>query len=285
LKKWRKKMKKTTIVLVLLFFGYGLFANDARVLPLGIGRVSINPSYSFVTGEYDDLRNFIRHDEVSTRLFNLGFALDYGLFNWITASVQWAPGWTSWSDESAAPNDISELFAGAKIQLLGVQAPFRSDEFRFLITPGVFIPLLDNHIFAVGARFHFDWAFNRNFFVTLSNETLFYPGNQDFSNTGPGFYDINEDVNYSLRFGIGSVFTTPITNGINFTVGLPASYRFLPASQHSITVNPHMSLFFNTPLPLEFKFQYYAPLWGMNSIARHNASLEVRLYFPLLPGR
>ena len=275
-------MKKIMIVLALLFLASSLFAQDAGVLPAGSGRVSVTPSYSFITGEYDDLRNFERFDDTSMRLFSLGLALDYGLLNWLTASVQWIPGVAISSEAYDNVSDVSELFVGAKIQLLGEQGHFRSSEFRFAIAPGVFVPLMENQVFAAGARFYFDWIFNRNFFVTLSNETLFFPGNQNFRNAGPEFYGIDEDVNYSLRFGIGSVFTAPIANGIDFTVGLPATYRYLPVPQHSIVVSPHASLFFtNTRFPLEFKFQYDAPLWGMSSLARHNASLHVRMYFAL----
>ena len=279
-------MKKMTIVLALLLLASGLFARDASVLPSETGRFSVAPGYSFATGEYDDLRIFERYNAASMRLFNLGLALDYGAFNWLTASIQWEPGLTLSSDSNANVNNVSELFVSAKMQLLGEQALLRSGEFRFAIAPGVFIPLMNNHIFAIGARFYFDWIFNRNFFVNLYNETLFFPGNQDFRNAGPEFYGVSADVNYSLRFGIGSAFTTPIANGVDLTVGFPATYRHLPVPQHSIFVNPNISLFFADmlPLPMEFKLQYDIPLWGMNSLARHNVSLLVRMYFAL-PGR
>jgi hypothetical protein len=179
---------------------------------------------------------------------------------------------------------MSELFVGAKIQLLGPQAPFRSDEFRFAMTPGVQIPLMEDQALAAGARLDFDWIFNRNFFVSLYNETLFYPGEQEFSQTVPEFHDIDGDLNYDYRltFGIESVYTIPIGGGIDFTVGLPMVYRFLPVPRHSIDATPHASLLFTSmPLPLEFKFQYGVPIWGRSSIARHTASLQVRMYFAL----
>ena len=276
-----EKVKKKSMVFIFLLLCSILLAQDAKVMPQWAGRFTVTPSFSFATGVHDDLRNFDRFDEPSARMFNLGVGAEYGVLNWITAVVHWLPGWAAWSDTDAAANDISELFVGAKIQLLGEQAPFTSNEFRFTIAPGVVLPLVNDQVFALGVNFYFDWIFNRNFFVTLSNETLFFPGNQDFSGAGPAFSGINEDANFSLRFGIGSVFTAPIANGIDFAVGLPASYLFLPDThQHNLGVNPHASLFFrNTPLPLEFKFQYYVPLWGRNSIARHDASLLIRMYF------
>jgi len=257
-------MKKVSVVLVFMFLTFGLFARDANVLPMGTGRLSVMPGYSFATGEYDDLRNLDRFDEVSMRFFGLGFGLEYGVLSWITASAQWAPGWIPWSDENAAADNVSELFVGVKMLLLGERAPFESGEFRFAAAPGVFIPLTENQEFAIGARFYFDWLFNRNFFVNLYNETLFFP----------------EDADYSLHFGIGSVFTTPIANGLDFTLGLPATYRYLSDRQHSLGISPHVSLFFtDTPLPLEFKFQYDFPLWGMNSTAWHSVSMQIRFYF------
>jgi len=237
-------------------------------------------AYSFASGEFDDLRNFDRFNEASMRLFNLGFGLDYGINSWITAGAQWVPGLSPWSDKNANANDISEIYLGAKFQVLGENAPLRSEEFRFSIAPGVFIPLMDKHIFAVGSRFYFDWLFNRNFFVNLYNETLFFPGNQDFRNAGPDFYGVSGDLDYSLSFGIGSTFTAPICDGIVLSLSLPATYRYLPVPMHNLGINPNMSLLFtDTPLPLEFKFQYDFPLWGMSSLARHNTSFQLMAYF------
>ena len=274
-------MKKIAIIFIFLLLSFGLFAQDARVMPSGVGRFNIKPSFSFTAGEYDGQGNFDRFDEFQARLFNLGFGVDFGVLDWLTVSAQWASGWALWADEDAVANDLSELFVGVKILLLGQQAPFASSDFRFSVAPGVFVPLVTDHIFAFGARFYFDWIFNRNFFVTLSNETMFFPFDEDFANAGPDFSGIKGDANYSLRFGIGSVFNTPITGGLDFAVGLPASYRFLPYPQHSLDINPHVSLFFrNTFLPLELKLQYYIPLWGRDSITRHDLSLLFRIYFP-----
>jgi len=277
-------MKKITIFIFMLVC-YGLFAQDARVMPAGTGRFNIMPSFSFATGERDAGGNFERFGSVQERLFNLGFGADLGVLDWLTVSAHWFPGWVARSDENTVTNNVSELFVGAKIQLLGEKAPFTSGEFRFAVNPGVYVPLITDQAFAFVTRFYFDWIFNRNFFVSLTNETMIFPGNQDFADAGPDFAHIRGNANYSLRFGLGSTFTAPITEGIDLTVGLPASYRYLPYPQHSLGVNPHVSFFFrNTALPLELKLQYYFPLWGRDTRARHDASLLFRIYFPPPPS-
>ena len=54
-------------------------------------------------------------------------AIEFGVTDWMSAAVQWAPGWNVWSefdnpgiwlDDNAGTNGPFDVFAGAKIQVL-----------------------------------------------------------------------------------------------------------------------------------------------------------------------
>ena len=357
-------MKKIlALSLILLALGSFVFADDAKVMPMMVGRVYVAPTFSFAPGGYDTDGKYHSYDD-TVKLFNLGFALEYGVINWITAAIQWAPGWTPWSDVKGAAgplgnysedlntNGVADLFVGAKVQIVGEKAPVQTSQFRAAIAPGIIIPLpgpdfedelsdvmagkkatvssMDRHVFAAGARLYFDWIINEHFYLNLYNETLFYPVKQDLNKdsptfagikanptTGGAFNSIDGKVNYKYRltFEIEPVFTTSIADGISFTAGLPVNYRYIPTydysfsygalagtgldiaakkafndnlntdPQHSLSLKPNVLLFFTkTPLPLEFKLQYGLPIWGQNSMARHDITLQIRVYFAL-PGR
>ena len=159
-------MKKLVALSVLLLcFGAFAFADDAITMPQGVGRFYVAPSFTFANGGFDDdgkLRDF----SDPLQVFNLGFALEYGILPWITAAVQWVPGWTPWSDAKPAAlgalapaaaelgmtsadilkgdvttNGVADLFVGAKLQILGDAGPVENDMFRFAVAPGVIIPL------------------------------------------------------------------------------------------------------------------------------------------------
>ena len=276
-------MKKFLVLgLALLLLSSALFADDAKVMPSKVGRLYVAPTYSFADGTYDNDGNKKDFTNGSVKLFNLGFALEYGVIDWITAAIQWVPGWTPWSDLKGATdmdntniNGVADLFAGAKIQLAGEQAPVKTSAFRFSVAPGVIIPLpgpdfeeeiknqlsgkdatlasMDKHVFAAGARVYFDYIFNKNFFVNLYNETIFYPLEGDLNKDGPTFYatkaglaaaqsnplimDIDGKVNYKykLTFELEPVVTVPILSGVTFTAGLPVNYKFTPAREYSYT--------------------------------------------------
>ena len=351
-------MKKTIACgLLLLAMGSLAFADDAKVMPKMVGRVYIAPTFSFASGGFDENGSSTKFNDGSLKVFNLAFAVEFGIIDWITAAVQWTPGWTPWSDLKAVTgyddtntNGMADLFAGAKIQILGENAPVTNSMFRFAAAAGIIIPLrgpdfedelknvmagkqatmasMDNHVFAAGARLYFDWIISDYFFINLYNETVFYPVRQDLNKDGPAFAgvkaaaggvfdDVDGEVNYRYRltFEIEPVFTNPMAEGLRFTAGLPVTYRYIPAyeysfgfpsgmadplktaaqdaflgdgalntdPQHSLYITPNVSVFFTkTPLPLEFKLQYGIPVWGQNiAAARHNVTLQVRVYFAI----
>jgi hypothetical protein len=355
-------MKKLPLFALILILAAGaVFGEDAKTMPKMVGRLWLAPTFAFAPGGYDtdgDYESF-GSGEKSLKMFNLGFALEYGIIDWITAAIQWAPGVNVWSDvDYAIPLDptgtvvsdssvnvdgVADLFVGAKFQIAGAAAPLKTDRLRFAIGPGVKIPLpgpdfedqmenvlnndpvtaenLDKHVFGVGARVYFDYIFNEHFFINLYNETIFYPieGDiEDSSLTGygtlatfkaMGVSDLEGKVNYGydLTFELEPVFSTSLGSGITFTAGLPVNYSYTPAYSYSISTNvpgaesqvedalendpshtlkvkPNVNFFFTSWfLPTEIGLTYAIPVWGKSTLARHEITLKVKLYFAL-PG-
>jgi hypothetical protein len=216
-------MKKVLFFALVLTLAAGaVFGDDAKAMPKMVGRLWIAPTFAFAPGAYDTDGNYKGYGsgEGAVKFFNLGFALEYGVIDWITAAIQWAPGVNVWSDvdmsalkgngSSVNVNGVADLFVGAKVQIAGEKAPVKTDRLRFAIGPGVKIPFpdpnyenqyanfqsggavtasnLDKHVFGAGARLYFDYIFNEHFFINLYNETIFYPIKGDVEKSGYSGY-------------------------------------------------------------------------------------------------
>jgi hypothetical protein len=291
-------MKKMLIFgLALLLLSSMMFAEDAKVMPMMVGRLYVAPLFSFAPGSFDKDGTYEKYNNGVVKAFNMGLVLEYGVISWISAAIQWTPGWTPVSDaKPAAPaslgvkgdvnsNGFADIFAGFKIQLAGEKAPVKTSMFRFSVAPGVVIPIkgpdfnhevdiinngdpatiksMDKHVFALGGRVYFDYLVNKNFFINIYNETMFYPVDQDLNRDGPtlafarkaipagiaekagagagtlatnAFKDTGGEVNYNYRttFELEPVFTMPITKGLSFTAGLPLNYRYIPEFNYYI---------------------------------------------------
>jgi hypothetical protein len=185
-------------------------ANDAQVLPARVGRFYLAPTYAFVPGAFDEDGKYQKTDGDVTQLFNLGFALEYGIIDWITAGIQWVPGVNVWSEiggmDKANLNGVADILAGARIQIVGPNAPVANETVRFAVVPGVMIPLpgpdyeeqmknmaknekytvlnADNHVFGVGGDLTFDYIINEQFFINLFGEFIAYPVKGKLSKSG-----------------------------------------------------------------------------------------------------
>ncbi len=341
-------MKKLVcfIIIGLILGSMAAFADDAKVMPARVGRVYVAPLYAFSNGTYDSEWKYEKNKDNAgdLKLFNLGFAVEYGVIDWITAAVQWAPGWTIWSDIDQGASDaevningVYDLFVGAKIQLVGEKAPVKTSMFRVAFAPGVKIPLpghdfeeefdnmnsgdpfsgknADKHVFGFGARGYFDYIINDNFYVNLYGEFIYYPIKADLEDTGVegygrslvlkamGLPDVEVDYGYDLTLEVEPHFDMPITEGLNFSAGLPIKFVMSPGVKYSkeypalmslsgpvpivdqgftfaMHLVPNVSFFFTrTLLPLEFKLSYNFPVLGQNTNAVHNVNLQMKVYF------
>jgi hypothetical protein len=152
-------MKKCTalVILGILCGALFVFAEDAKTMPARMGRFYLAPSFSFANDAWDKDGDKVdlTDGNGAIKMFNLGFAVEYGIIDWITGAVQWAPGWNIWSDVDLVQNfgslgnkeidanlkGFGDIFVGAKIQIVGAAAPVKSSALRFAIGPGIKIPL------------------------------------------------------------------------------------------------------------------------------------------------
>jgi hypothetical protein len=208
-------MKKIiSIVLVLVATGVTyLFGDSAELLPAGLFRFRIAPIFNFANGSFDEDGKYHAYEkeEGASKAYSTGFALEYGVLNWLSLALQWTPGWVAWSDvdqnlgtdSKVNANGVSDLFAGVAVQIVGQQAPVKSELFRFTVAPGVKIPLPgadalneyenwrngrvvtaanpDNHSLGLGGRAYFDFIpiipgfLNERLVLNLYGEFIGYP--------------------------------------------------------------------------------------------------------------
>jgi hypothetical protein len=277
-------MKKLlAVILVLMCLGTALFADDAKTMPKKVGRLWLAPTFLFAPGDYDDSGEYDAYDdgEGSLKGLNFGFALEYGVIDWITAAVQWAPGWTAWSDvdmdladlsstSKVNANGLADLFVGAKIQIVGEKAPIQSSNIRLAFGPGVKIPLPgqdfkeqfenaqknddvtgannDYHVLGAGARVYFDYVLNENFFINLYNETLFYPLKSDIENSSLNDYA----TFYGAKGQLATTYLNPaIMNGeAEVGYGYDLTFELEPIFSADIAEG----VTFSAGLPVNYKF-------------------------------
>ncbi|MDR1747688.1 MAG: hypothetical protein LBR47_01345 [Spirochaetaceae bacterium] len=312
-------MKKVWLLIAagIICVGTMAFAEDAKVLPARVGRLTIAPAFAFANDVYDtDGKSQSLSGSGALKAFNLGFALEYGIIDWITAAVQWAPGWNIWSDVElenpftgkdldATINGVYDIFLGAKLQIVGENAPVKSSMFRAAVAPGVIIPLpgvdvgeeliaglqgktfvaanIDRHVFGFGARGYFDYLISELFYINLYTEYIAFP----IENS-----DTKETYGWQLTFELEPHFDINIVNGITLGAGIPVNFRMTPDTKfdgvkqdddsYILAIKPNISCFITTlPLPLELELGYSLPLAGKNERATNSLSLLVKLYLKI----
>ena len=137
------------------------------------------------------------------------------MIDWISAAVQWAPGWNVWSatkngslipplgfdGANLSANGPYNIFAGTKIQIIGPKAPVANETIRLAAAAGVKIPVKtpdaaywadqfaaatgtgewlgasnDKPLWGLGARAYFDYVLNEMFYFNLYSEFIYYLG-------------------------------------------------------------------------------------------------------------
>jgi hypothetical protein len=246
-----------------------VMADDAKVMPAGVIRTYIVPSYVFGDQKFDADGEKVDGDEQS--YFNLGAAIEFGINDFITAAVQWAPGYNvtgeneafdAYPGEGAATGPF-EIFAGAKFQIVGPAAPVANDKFRFAVAPGVLIPaafgydaeeeftnimtgedfqvLPTKNAFGIGARAYADYVINEKVFLNLySQYKYFFPVDKEKTDainfagaTGAGADQV--DYGYELTLEFEPHFDTLVADGISLGLGLPVTYVMTPKVKYDDT--------------------------------------------------
>jgi hypothetical protein len=322
-------MKRLVIVLLLVALAAFVFADDALVLPKGVLRTYLTGAYAFASQEWDqdgDKGDFVNIAADSLNAVNLGGAVEFGVIDWISAAVQWAPGWTVWSaTKNGTPpynkllvNGPYDVFAGAKIQVIGPKAPVASEKIRLAAAPGVKIPVKgpdaaywteqataagtggewvasynDKPLWGLGARGYFDYVLNDKFYINLYSEFIYYLGKvkgNEYSVPTIGLGATELTLGYDLTLELEPHFEMMFGEGLRLGAGLPVTFTQSPeikfddvaqadTDSYLLTVGPNVSFFLlKSFIPMEFKLGYTLPLIGKNAIATNTLVLQVKLY-------
>jgi hypothetical protein len=276
-------MKKILIGVLLLALAAAVFADDALVLPKGVLRVYLTGAYAFFNQAFDvdgEKADPAGYDALNA--INLGGAIEFGVLDWISAAVQWAPGWTIWSATDngtiVAPgidyanltaNGPYNIFAGAKVQIIGPDAPVKNERIRLAAATGVKIPVNaadpdywsdqitaattgeewagvypDKPLWGLGARGYFDVVLNDMFYVNLYSEFIYYIGTVKREALGVSdwaavnlLFQPNSDVSvgYDLTVEAEPHFQTTFGNGIRLGAGVPVTFSQSPELKYGDT--------------------------------------------------
>ncbi len=244
-------------------------ADDALIAPRGTLRILLATSYFFTDGRYsnswshdsgDADADFIDHEgNPDVTGLNVGLEIELGITDWISATLDWNPGWTAWSDfvaaqvdppptlgyENADINGIRDLTALANLELIGIRSPvLTSDNMRLIWSPGIIIPLpgadaekelekawdgkewhIDNarRAFGLSSRLSFDYVASKLFYINLANSLSYY-----FERNETSIYSPTEKA--SIAYGIEVQFEIephiefPIEEGIRMRFALPVAF-------------------------------------------------------------
>jgi hypothetical protein len=249
----------------LVVLAASVFADDALVLPKGVLRTYLTGAYAFASQEWDengDKADFGFFDSVNA--LNLGGALEFGVIDWISAAVQWAPGWTVWSAtknglgpfENLLVNGPYNIFAGAKIQAIGPKAPVASEKIRLAAAAGVKIPLKtpdadywveqatkagtgdkwvasynDKPLWGIGGRAYFDYVLNKMIYFNLYSEFIYYLGKvrgDEYSVDTMGLGASELTLGYDLTLEAEPHFEMMLGDGLQLGAGLPVTLTMSP---------------------------------------------------------
>ena len=215
-------MKKTVIIMLLLCLVLPVFADDALVLPAGVFRFTLVPSYDFVPGAYGTNGSYTGYNAGQGKVtaFDAAAALEYGVNDWISAAVQWTPGWnmsssvdTNWATVPVGPrtsnanvNGLYDAVHRCKGSDCGRKSPglqrersvlrgsrrhgaVRRCEFcqqqwtNYTNGNNVTVANVDIQTLGLGSRIYLDYVFSPAFFLNLYSQFLYYPGTVAFKDT------------------------------------------------------------------------------------------------------
>jgi hypothetical protein len=315
--------------LLLLGFITPLFADDALMIPENVIRFRVIPSATFTSQYFDpdgDREDGVVSDAGAVAdgatQYNLSFALEYGVTDWITAALQWTPGWNfattldepvavqPFGNDNIVVKGLNDLFIGAKVQIIGENAPVPNEQHRFAIAAGAIAPLstydaeeeqenliagddfrplrTGRDVWGFGARLYYDFVVNESFFINLYNETIFYPEQERETILNPDGSDYA--YGYKATFELEPQYETMISDGVRFSAGLPLIFLTTPeieidgtavddSESYTFSVGPNVSFFLlDAPWPIDLELQYRADLFGKNAQVQNSVVLQIKNY-------
>jgi hypothetical protein len=307
----RKSLLAMALLLIACWFS---IADDAIVLPKGVFRARVIPSYTMGSQEFDADGNKVDAG-MDIKVIALSGAFELGIVDQVTFGVKWAPGYYIWSDVSTSDKmkmaGAADLEIGAKAQILGNQGFVKSDAARVALSAGAIVPL-DKYdeagefanamagndfrltspsyaqTFGFGGKLDADYALNEMFFFNLHGELKYYLKGE----VSAGFLSPKVETEYGLvmvgefephaEFALGESASlnigVPVTfsaNGANTFAGVEDD----TSAAQVLTLGPSLSLMTKLgALPVEAQVQYSLPLMGKNVAAMSTLSLQLKIF-------
>jgi hypothetical protein len=182
-----------------------------------------------------------------------------------------------------------------------------------------------NSSFGAGLQTAFDYFITPNFYINLFNEIRLHTA-EDFAEAGieaygtwafasgssqqqggPALSEPGEVYpGYDLKLEIEPTFQTPISESVNFTGSLAATWAYSPgqsfvedltpaqggaalqsriedtvfSEEQTVSLGPSVAFFVTSlPLPMEFQLDATIPVWGQNAQARNTFAFQWEIYF------
>jgi hypothetical protein len=275
-------MKKALVLLLLVAMVAPVFAEDAKVLPQGVGRLYTVPGFAWASAEFDDDGDKEDLDD-SIQFANFAGALEYGALPWISVGLKWIPGYVYYSDlgvDNATANGASDLEIGAKMQIVGPNAPVASSAVRWTVTPGVLVPLAgpdwseefanrnagkefvaqapSNHALGLGFQTAVDYVVNDSFFVSLFGEGRFYQAKEfkdvnleaggTYASIASGSFEVDQPGTALDGQTISGIAVAPPTQDVNLGYDLNLEL----AAHYETTISQGVR--FGANLPVDFRY-------------------------------
>lgn len=276
-------MKKALVLLLLVAMVAPVFAEDAKVLPQGVGRLYTVPGFAWASASFDDDGNKDDLDD-TIQFANFAAALEYGALSWVSVGLKWIPGYVYYSDlgvDNATANGASDIEIGAKMQIVGPNAPVASDAVRLTVTPGVFVPLAgpdwseefanrnagkefvaqapSNHALGLGFQTAVDYIVNDSFFVSLFGEGRFYQAKEfkDVNLTAAGTHAGIAATDDFTVSGTGTALDGQTISGVSVApptqdVDLGYDLNLELAAHYETTISQGVR--FGANLPVDFRY-------------------------------
>lgn len=252
-------MKKMLILLMALAILAPAFADDAKVLPKGVLRLTFvfaSNSFDESYGDDGELGPGAGYGEVTALV--LGTALEYGVTDQIAAAVQWTPAYVVSSSfendpvptSDANANGLADLFIGAKVQIIGAKGFIPNEMFRLAFAAGALVPLdnpdwqaeVDHALAAedykvnspstqaigLGFRAYFDWVINKMFYLNLYNQTIFYLPVTKGAFEVPVVTENEYEYGYKLTFEVEPHFDYSFSDKVSVSAGVPVTFTMGP---------------------------------------------------------
>ena len=272
-------MKKLFITLLLTVLAFGLYADNAKVLPKGVFRLTLTDTYASFDEAYDD--DGEAQDYIEFKMDLVGGAFELGLTNQINLGIQWAPAAVVWSDvdvENALYTGLDKLFIGFKTQVVGESGYVSNNKIRLCLAPGVVLPLqkydgeaeftsaitgdefqlksVDNEAIGLGGRLYLDYQVNEELFVNLYSEAIY---NLPVTRTLDAMYSTavyEEGINDAMTAGYDFATAEALARaaatdeyeqkyGLDFLVELDPHYEMAMSEKDTLKFN----------LPIRYKYK------------------------------